>query len=87
MYCAVSLPQACVSDLAEYCSSFTWVDLQVDATEADRLAQRIKTINGMATLQKAQNADVSVDYILGVGGFDFDRISDEVLPPLPVSLR
>lgn len=32
----------------------------------------------MATLQKAQNADVSVDYVLGVGGFDFERISDEV---------
>ena len=27
---------------------------------------------------RAQQADVSADYVLGIGGFDLDRIADEV---------
>lgn len=39
---------------------------------------RLKAINGLAQVVKAQRADVKADYVLGIGGFDLDRIADEV---------
>jgi G3E family GTPase len=52
----------------------------VSEAEVDELEDRLRTINGMAQLQRAQRADVSVDYVLGVGGFDLERVEEEVGP-------
>ncbi|CAL5224344.1 g7017 [Coccomyxa viridis] len=40
---------------------------------------RLKSINGLAQIVRAQRADVKADYVLGIGGFDLDRIADEVI--------
>ena len=32
----------------------------------------------MAQIQQVQRADVSVDYVLGIGGFDLERVDAEV---------
>ena len=35
---------------------------------------------------RAQQADVSAEYVLGIGGFDLDRIADEVRgAPVPAA--
>ena len=39
---------------------------------------RLKSINALAQVVKAQRADVKADYVLGIGGFDLDRVADEV---------
>ena len=36
----------------------------------------------MAQIVRAQRAAVGVDYVLGVGGFDLDRVEGEVRVPL-----
>lgn len=43
-----------------------------------RLEERIKGINGMAGLVRAEKAVVEVDYVLGVGGFDLSLIEEQV---------
>lgn len=49
-------------------------------TEADLevLMKRIKHINGMAQIKKAKFGVVDMDFVLGVGGYDLDRIDSEV---------
>ena len=54
------------------------VTIQVGQSDIERLERRVGTINSIAKIERAQNADVPVDYVLGVGGFDLDRIADEV---------
>lgn len=39
---------------------------------------RLKSINSLAQVVRAQRADVKADYVLGIGGFDLDRVADEV---------
>lgn len=51
---------------------------QVSPEDLQRLERRIRSINSMAQIQHTQKADVSVDYVLGVGGFDLDRMESEV---------
>lgn len=53
-------------------------DLVTDA-DLDRLRDRIRAINAMAHVQKAQKAAVPVDYVLGVGGFDLEKVEQEVV--------
>lgn len=46
--------------------------------DADALEARLRGINSMAQIVRAQRAAVGVDYVLGVGGFDLDRVEGEV---------
>ncbi|XP_042508927.1 COBW domain-containing protein 1-like [Macadamia integrifolia] len=49
-------------------------------TEPDiaSLIQHIKKINGMAHLKRTQFGQVDLDYVLGIGGFDLERIESAV---------
>lgn len=42
------------------------------------LESRIKSINTMAMVRRGQYASVPVDYVLGVGGFDLDKIEEQL---------
>ncbi|KAK1303185.1 hypothetical protein QJS10_CPB11g00071 [Acorus calamus] len=53
------------------------IDLVSDA-ELDSLITRIKLINGMAQIKQAKYGAVDMDFVLGVGGYDLDRIESEV---------
>lgn len=53
------------------------VDL-VSPADLQRLERRIQSINGMAQIQHAERADVPVEYVLGIGGFDLERVDTEV---------
>ncbi|KAJ4746369.1 COBW domain-containing protein 2 [Rhynchospora pubera] len=53
------------------------VDLVNDA-EMDALTRKIKHINGMAQAKRAKFGKVDMDFVLGVGGYDLDRIDSEV---------
>lgn len=48
--------------------------------EADlvRLEGRIRGINSLATIQRAERADVDMEYVLGIGGFDLEKVEDEI---------
>lgn len=52
--------------------------LQVSPEDIERVTERLKGINGMATILKATRAQVPTDYVLGVGGFDLERIDADV---------
>lgn len=56
-------------------------DSQVTEEEADELEGRLRGINSMAQILRAEKAAVGVDYVLGVGGFDLDRVEGEVSAP------
>lgn len=49
-------------------------------TDADkaRLEKRIKAINPMAQIKHAQRGDVSLNYVMDIGGHDLDRVEIEV---------
>lgn len=49
------------------------VDL-VNASELSALESRLRSVNRMAELTKAEKAAVGVDYVLDVGGFDLEKI-------------
>ncbi|XP_011074873.1 COBW domain-containing protein 1-like isoform X2 [Sesamum indicum] len=53
------------------------IDLVTD-TEVEVLKKRIKLINGMAQIRLAKYGLVDMDFVLGVGGYDLDRIESEV---------
>ncbi|XP_073053696.1 uncharacterized protein [Primulina eburnea] len=50
----------------------------VDEPEVASLVERIKNINRMAQLQRTKYGNVNLDYVLGVGGFDLERIDSAV---------
>lgn len=50
----------------------------VSAAEVASLEDRIRSINSMAEIRRAQRADVAVDYVLGVGGFDLEKVEEQV---------
>ncbi|VAH36195.1 unnamed protein product [Triticum turgidum subsp. durum] len=50
----------------------------VDDTELEVLTNKIKLINGMAQMKKAKFGDVDMDFVLGIGGYDLDRIEAAV---------
>lgn len=52
--------------------------VQVSEGELEDLRERLRDINGMATVLPTTRAQVPVDYVLGVGGFDLTRVDDEV---------
>ncbi|KAL0407996.1 UNVERIFIED_CONTAM: P-loop guanosine triphosphatase YjiA [Sesamum radiatum] len=53
------------------------IDLVTEA-EVEALKKRIKLINGMAQIKLAKYGIVDMDFVLGVGGYDLDRIESEV---------
>jgi G3E family GTPase len=57
-------------------------DLVTDA-EADALEYRLRTINDLAKIGRASMANVDLDFVLGVGGFDLERVQDQVLGDEP----
>eukprot|EP01025_Chloroclados_australasicus_P054087 TRINITY_DN6408_c0_g1_i4.p3 TRINITY_DN6408_c0_g1~~TRINITY_DN6408_c0_g1_i4.p3 ORF type:complete len:452 (-),score=68.95 TRINITY_DN6408_c0_g1_i4:426-1781(-) len=53
--------------------------LNSDSEILDALEDRIRTINGLANIQRTVKADVEVDYVLGIGGYDIESVEDEIL--------
>ncbi|KAL6911649.1 hypothetical protein ACP4OV_000454 [Aristida adscensionis] len=53
------------------------IDL-VDEPEVSSLVDRIRGINRMAHLKRAEYGKVDLDYVLGIGGFDLERIESAV---------
>ena len=53
------------------------VDL-VTRGEVDRVKERIRGINGLAAVEEVERAKVDVAYVLGVGGWDLEKV-DEVV--------
>jgi len=49
----------------------------VSKADAARVEARIRRMNGLAELLKATNADVPIDRVLGIGGFDLSRALKE----------
>ncbi|XP_031388007.1 uncharacterized protein LOC116201065 [Punica granatum] len=50
----------------------------VGEPELASLVQRIRNINRMASLERTQYGKVDLDYVLGIGGFDLERIESAV---------
>jgi G3E family GTPase len=50
----------------------------VSTKDLERLEQRIKGINALAEIRRTQRAEVPLDYVLGVGGFDLEKIEDDI---------
>jgi G3E family GTPase len=50
----------------------------VEEADLERLSSRIKGINSMATVRRAERARVDVDYVLGIGGFDLEKVDEDV---------
>lgn len=50
----------------------------VTKAEREMLIKRIKHINGMAQIKLAKFGIVDMDFVLGVGGYDLERIDSEV---------
>ncbi|KZV29737.1 COBW domain-containing protein 1-like [Dorcoceras hygrometricum] len=55
------------------------IDLASDA-DVEEVTRRIKHINGMAQIKLAKYGVVDMDFVLGVGGYDLDRIESEIKP-------
>lgn len=51
----------------------------VSEPEIDSLIQRIRKINRMASLKRTQFGKVDLHYVLGIGGFDLERIESTVI--------
>eukprot|EP01026_Neomeris_dumetosa_P041723 TRINITY_DN3462_c0_g2_i1.p1 TRINITY_DN3462_c0_g2~~TRINITY_DN3462_c0_g2_i1.p1 ORF type:complete len:474 (-),score=64.13 TRINITY_DN3462_c0_g2_i1:192-1517(-) len=49
-----------------------------DEEKIQDLEERIRAINPLATLQRTVKSDVPVDYVMGVGGYDIERVGDEI---------
>lgn len=54
------------------------IDL-VSEKDLDTLAQRIKSINEMAKIKYTKYGAVDMDYVLGIGGFDLEKIEKEIM--------
>ena len=50
----------------------------MEESELRQVVSRIRGINALASLQSVQRSNVSVDYVLGVGGFDLAKVGDQV---------
>lgn len=51
---------------------------KVTNADLERLEDRIRSINSLAHVQRAQRSAVPLDYVLGVGGFDLEKVEEEV---------
>ena len=50
----------------------------VSNDDLDRVEERIKSINSLASIKRAEKAKVDMDYVLGIGGFDLEKVDDEI---------
>lgn len=50
----------------------------VSTADLDRLEERLQSINAMATIQRAQHAAVPLKYVLGIDGFDLQKVEDDI---------
>ena len=50
----------------------------VEEAQIRTVENRVRTINQLATIQRAKNAEVDLDFVLGIGGFDLDRVQDVI---------
>ena len=50
----------------------------VSNDDLDRLEGRIKSINSLASIRRAEKAKVDMDYVLGIGGFDLEKVDEEI---------
>ena len=55
--------------------------LQVSPADITRLEKRIRSINGMAQIQQVERAQIGVEYVLGIGGFELETVDKEVSSP------
>ncbi|KAI8102855.1 hypothetical protein M9434_005647 [Picochlorum sp. BPE23] len=53
------------------------IDL-VDEKDVDMLEDRIRDINRLASVKRAEKANVDMEYVLGIGGFDLEKVDDEI---------
>src|SRR5262249_45509524 len=49
----------------------------VSEEELQRIEDKIRSINAAARLYRTERANINLDHVLGVGGFDLDRILHE----------
>ncbi|KAL3699672.1 hypothetical protein R1sor_017694 [Riccia sorocarpa] len=52
----------------------------VTESEIESLLRQIKRINALASVQRATYGSVDMDYVIGVGGYELERIEEEVIP-------
>ncbi|WVY92971.1 hypothetical protein V8G54_032059 [Vigna mungo] len=50
----------------------------VDEPDIASLVQRIRKINSLANLKRTEYGKVNLDYVLGIGGFDLERIENSI---------
>ena len=50
------------------------------AADLRRLEDRLRGINRLAQIQHAHCAVVPMEYVLGIGGFDLEKVEQEVRP-------
>jgi G3E family GTPase len=50
----------------------------VESGDLERLEDRIRSINSLATIQRAEKANVDMEYVLGIGGFDLEKVDEEI---------
>jgi hypothetical protein len=53
---------------------------KVPAAAVSELEARLRSINTLATMQRTSRSRVPLDYVLGVGGFDLEKVEDQVGP-------
>ncbi|KAL4570436.1 hypothetical protein LXL04_026088 [Taraxacum kok-saghyz] len=53
------------------------IDLVSDG-DLEALKKKVQHINGMAQIKEAKFGNVDMDFVLGVGGYDLDRIDSEI---------
>lgn len=53
----------------------------VSQEELQALTGRIRNMNGLATIQPSQHSRVSVEYVLGIGGYALEEVSAAVCSP------
>jgi G3E family GTPase len=54
-------------------------DLVTDDAELNGLHRRIREINALAEIQRATKAKVPLDFTLGIGGFDLEKVQEAVM--------
>jgi G3E family GTPase len=50
----------------------------VGSEQLNSALSRVRSINALASVQTAEHAQVDADYVLGVGGFNLDRVVNQV---------
>ena len=51
---------------------------QVSSEAVDELEGRLRAINSLARMTRTSKSAVPLDYVLGVGGFDLDKVEEQV---------